>query len=325
MFCKHCGKDIDIKSRTCPYCGEETDFLSGVDGEKKPEHIAEFEEELHNIRTNQPNAADDGDGDEYEDISSYRTGKTKEEKNINNNVSDHLLEKEEKKNKDNEPADEKGVKTWRILMIVCIVVIVVSLIIIAVASSKKNSTPKNTATSDTAATTIVDSTVTNTTGDKNSSTTPSSKANESESSTASTTQPTSATTANKSIQEYLAEAVPNESTAVSNAQTLYADLEAACAKGDFNKFKTYFNSSFRDSEIKAIMDEWQPKCSAYSSFVVGYTHTVSCSDYTYVYIAATINLETQEYVENTFVLTSDGKLDQSEAGKEWLTQAANIV
>ncbi|MBQ9674135.1 MAG: zinc ribbon domain-containing protein [Ruminococcus sp.] len=317
MFCKHCGKDIDIKSRTCPFCGEKTDFLTGIDGGQIPEHIKKFEGELTDILNKHPQSRNNSDGEEYEDISSYHTGPIEEERYINNNVSDHPIKdtqtkrKKNKKSPGDEPADEKGAKVWRVLMIVCIVVIVVSLIIIAIASSMKNRN-QNVSTEDTAVNTTT--TVVNSTETVTSTTVP-----------AETTQPTTVATTQKSIEEYLNEAVSDDDTAMQTAQKFYADFESACASGDYNKFKSYFNSSYSEDDIKKYYDEYQAECAGYSSFVVGYTHTVSCGEFTYVYIAATTNLETGDYVENTFVLSADGKLDQSDGAKAWLAQAPAVT
>ena len=78
-------------------------------------------------------------------------------------------------------------------------------------------------------------------------------------------------------------------------------------------------------EIEEIYNQYKDTCAGYESFIVGYTQTVSCDQYIYVYIASTINTTTSDYVENTFVLSKedgtfkvDGKTD---GAKAYLQQA----
>lgn len=51
MFCKKCGKDIDINSKVCPNCGEETNFLKGIDGSEMPDHLITLKKRLMQLLT----------------------------------------------------------------------------------------------------------------------------------------------------------------------------------------------------------------------------------------------------------------------------------
>ena len=82
MFCKKCGKDIDIKNKICPECGEETGFLKGIDGSEKPEHLEIFENKINRAFNSSPPEAVDEDA-EYEDISSYQTSSSQRERRNN--------------------------------------------------------------------------------------------------------------------------------------------------------------------------------------------------------------------------------------------------
>ena len=80
-----------------------------------------------------------------------------------------------------------------------------------------------------------------------------------------------------------------------------------------------------DAEIEEIYNQYKDTCAGYESFIVGYTQTVSCDQYIYVYVASTTNATTGDYVENTFVLSKedgtfkvDGKTD---GAKAYLQQA----
>ena len=75
MFCKKCGKDIDINSKVCPNCGEETNFLKGIDGSEMPDHLKTFEKEINAAFNGSPVEKVQKD-DEYEDISSYTSSNT---------------------------------------------------------------------------------------------------------------------------------------------------------------------------------------------------------------------------------------------------------
>ena len=84
-------------------------------------------------------------------------------------------------------------------------------------------------------------------------------------------------------------------------------------------------SAYTDAEIEEIYNQYKDTCAGYESFIVGYTQTVSCDQYIYVYIASTTNATTGDYVENTFVLSKedgtfkvDGKTD---GAKAYLQQA----
>ena len=74
MFCKKCGKDIDINSKVCPNCGEETNFLKGIDGSEMPDHLKTSEKEINAAFNGSP--VEKVHEDEYEDISSYTTSNT---------------------------------------------------------------------------------------------------------------------------------------------------------------------------------------------------------------------------------------------------------
>ena len=74
MFCKKCGKDIDINSKVCPNCGEETNFLKGIDGSEMPDHLITFEKEINAAFNGSP--VEKVHEDEFEDISSYTSSNT---------------------------------------------------------------------------------------------------------------------------------------------------------------------------------------------------------------------------------------------------------
>ena len=80
MFCKKCGKDIDINSKVCPNCGEETNFLKGIDGSEMPDHLKTFEKEINAAFNGSP--VEKVHEDEYEDISSYVKGSNEESGNV---------------------------------------------------------------------------------------------------------------------------------------------------------------------------------------------------------------------------------------------------
>lgn len=298
MFCKKCGKDIDIKSKVCPYCGEDTDFLVGIDGDEKPEHLKTFEKEINTAFNGKPVERVREDAEEYEDISTYTTSYDEDDEQ-------RIARREARRtrtSKRDSAVDDTG-KTWKYLAGGCAFVIVVCLIIILVVScgSDKSGTDTTATTPTTVAT------------------------------TAPTTQEETTTvpTTEKSIDEYLDSAVANDTTAVETAQGFYSNLESACASGDYETFKSYFSSVYTDAEIKKIFNENKDTCATYQAFIPGYTTTVSCDKYIYVYIAATTNMETGDYVENTFVLSSDNgafKLDmKSDGAKDWLLKAPTII
>lgn len=299
MFCKKCGKDIDIKNTVCPLCGEETDFLKGIDGSGAPEHLEAFEKEINSAFNRRVSDKPKEEVD-YEDISAYST--TQEEREIR---SQSRREKtSQRKNKlstyfSNNEDDNS--RTWKLLAGGCCAVILICLIIIMAVSCGGGSE------SDVPAPTTTVPVTTQ----------------------APTTETTTVPTTEKSIDEYLETAVVNDQTAVETAQGFYSNLESACAKGDYETFKSYFSASYTDDEIKAIYDQNQATCASYTAFIPGYTQTVSCEKYIYVYIAATTDLTTGNYVENTFVLSSDGgafKLDdKSSGGADWLAKAPTKI
>lgn len=300
MFCKNCGKDIELRNKKCPHCGEETDFLSGIDGSDKPKHLKDFEKQLNLAISGKSVRTPVAEEDTFEDISSYQTTNKAQEdkKEISNNYVEKPLRSRSYDTYDDEA--EKSSQIWRIMASVCIVVIIISLIVIfAVSCSSKKDVPQNDTT--TPATTMPATTV------------------------APTTEPTTTVpTTEKPMEEYLESAVVDDTTAIETVQGFYSNIESACASGDFETFKSYFGPSYSETEIKKIYDDNQTICSQYSTFIPGITTTVSCDKFIYVYIAATTNLETNDYVEHTFVLSSDNgafKLDKSDAAAAWLSQA----
>lgn len=318
MFCKKCGKDIDINSKVCPNCGEETNFLKGIDGSEMPDHLKTFEKEINAAFNGSP--VEKVHEDEFEDISSYTSSNTGfipkvstkeppvEDKNITSSFEKPKKKSKPKKKKKEDYndtyVDDKQSNTWKFVAGGCVVVIVICLIIIFVASCNSNSKPSGGTTTST-----VPSTVATTTAPKNTTTVPA------------TTVPTTA----QSVDSYIQSSTANDTTAVQTAQSFYADIEDACAKGDLAKFKTYFSSAYTDAEIEEIYNQYKDTCAGYESFIVGYTQTVSCDQYIYVYIASTTNTTTNDYVENTFVLSKedgtfkvDGKTD---GAKAYLQQA----
>ena len=318
MFCKKCGKDIDINSKVCPNCGEETNFLKGIDGSEMPDHLKTFEKEINAAFNGSP--VEKVHEDEFEDISSYTSSNTGfipkvstkeppvEDKNITSSFEKPKKKSKPKKKKKEDYndtyVDDKQSNTWKFVAGGCVVVIVICLIIIFVASCNSNSKPGGGTTTST-----VPSTVSTSTSPKNTTTVPT------------TTVPTTA----QSVDSYIQSSTANDTTAVQTAQSFYADIEDACAKGDLTKFKTYFSSAYTDAEIEEIYNQYKDTCAGYESFIVGYTQTVSCDQYIYVYIASTINATTNDYVENTFVLSKedgtfkvDGKTD---GAKAYLQQA----
>lgn len=42
MLCKSCGKNISSTDEKCPFCGDPTGFLVGIDGEEDPDAVAAF-------------------------------------------------------------------------------------------------------------------------------------------------------------------------------------------------------------------------------------------------------------------------------------------
>jgi hypothetical protein len=217
-------------------------------------------------------------------------------------VEKPLREKSSSKRKEDtyDEYEEENSKVWKVLAVICGVVIVVSLIIIFAVSCSNKSGSSEVATT-TAPTTVV-----------------------TESETTTVEETTTVPTTEKSIDEYLSDAVVDDETATETAQGFYSNIESACAKGDYDTFKSYFTSSYTDEEIKNIYDQYQSTCASYSTFITGITQTVSCDKYIYVYIAATTDLDTYDYVENTFVLGTDGsafKLDKSDGATAWLNQA----
>lgn len=318
MFCKKCGKDIDINSKVCPNCGEETNFLKGIDGSEMPDHLKTFEKEINAAFNGSP--VEKVHEDEYEDISSYTSSNTGfipkvstkeppvEDKNITSSFEKPKKKSKPKKKKKEDYndtyVDDKQSNTWKFVAGGCVVVIVICLIIIFVASCNSNSKPGGGTTTST-----VPSTVSTSTAAKNTTTVPA------------TTVPTTA----QSVDSYIQSSTANDTAAVQTAQSFYADIEDACAKGDLTKFKTYFSSAYTDAEIEEIYNQYKDTCAGYESFIVGYTQTVSCDQYIYVYIASTTNTTTSDYVENTFVLSKedgtfkvDGKTD---GAKAYLQQA----
>ena len=275
MFCKKCGKDIDINNTVCPLCGEETDFLKGIDGSEAPEHLEAFEKEINSAFN----------------------------RRVSNKQKDEVAYSDRRNRKNTYFSNEEdNSRTWKLLAGGCCAVILICLIIIMAVScggGSESDTP--------VATTTVPVTTTQ----------------------APTTETTTVPTTEKSIDEYLETAVVNDQTAVETAQGFYSNLQSACANGDYETFKSYFSASYTDDEIKAIYDQNQATCASYTAFVPGYTQTVSCEKYIYVYIAATTDLTTGDYVENTFVLSSDGgafKLDdKSSGGADWLAKAPTKI
>ncbi|MGN0459635.1 MAG: hypothetical protein ACI4HL_01835 [Ruminococcus sp.] len=299
MFCKKCGKDIDIKNTVCPLCGEETDFLKGIDGTEAPEHLDDFEREINSAFNKRVSSKPKEESD-YEDISAYST--PPEEREIRSQ-SKRERSSQRRRRDTYSPEDEgDNSRTWKLLAGGCCAVIVICLIIIMAVScgGSEESEPVATTTVPVATTTQ-----------------------------APTTETTTVPTTEKSVDEYLESAAVNDSTAVETAQGFYSNLYSACAQGDYDTFKSYFSSSYTDAEIKAIYDENQATCASYTEFIPGYTQTVSCEKYIYVYIAATTDTTTGDYVENTFVLSSDGgafKLDdKSDGGADWLSKAPTKI
>lgn len=317
MFCKKCGKDIDVNCKTCPNCGEETDFLKGIDGNEMPDHLKSFENEI-NAAFNGAPVEKVQEEVEYEDISSYTTSNTGfipkvdtetevvEDNNITSSVERSKRKRKPKTQVDLSDTydDDSMSNVWKIVAGGSAVIIVICLIIIFVVSCNSNKTPSDTATSTTVATTTT--TVPKTT-------------------VSTTTVPTT----EKSVENYVQDAVLNDSTAVETAQTLYSNIEDACAKNDFDKFKTYFSSAYTEDEIQEIYNQYKDTCSAFATFIPGYTNTVSCDKYIYVYIAATTNADTGDYVENTFVLTEENgafKVDgKTDGAKAYLQQAPSKI
>lgn len=317
MFCKKCGKDIDVNSNTCPNCGEETDFLKGIDGNEMPDHLKSFENEINAAFNGAPVEKVQEDV-EYEDISSYTTSNTgfipkveAEEDVVEDNNITSSVERPKRKRKSkvqvdlSDTYDDDGMSNiWKIVAGGSAVVIVICLIIIFVVSCNSNKTPSDTVTSTTVATTTT--TVPKTT-------------------VSTTTVPTT----EKSVETYVQDAVLNDSTATQTAQTFYSNIEDACAKNDFDKFKTYFSSAYTEDEIQEIYNQYKDTCAAYETFIPGYTNTVSCDKYIYVYIAATTNATTGDYVENTFVLTEENgtfKVDgKTDGAKAYLQQAPSKI
>ena len=296
MFCKKCGKDIDIKNSVCPLCGEETDFLRGIDGTETPKHLDDFEREINSAFNRRVSSKPKEEVD-YEDISAYST--SQEEREIRSGSTRERASRRRKNTYSQEDMDSS--RTWKLLAGGCCAVILICLIIIMAVScgGSDESTP--------VATTTVPVTTTQ----------------------APTTEPTTVPTTEKSVDEYLESAVVNDTTAVETAQGFYSNLYSACAQGDYDTFKSYFSSSYTDAEIKEIYDANQATCASYTEFIPGYTNTVSCEKYIYVYIAATTDSVTGDYVENTFVLSSDGgafKLDnKSDGAKDWLSKAPSKI
>ncbi len=300
MFCKKCGKDIDIKNKVCPYCGEETNFLPGINGGKKPHHLENFEKEINRAfnerRTNYK------DEDEYQDISSYQTKKSQRDYDLENDTyrerpagTQRRVRRSTNRKTDGE---YKTSSSYKIIAAACCIVILVCLIIIMAVSCGNGDDGKtdSTTTPATTATTVTVEPSTETT----------------------TTQPA------KSVDEYLQDAVVDDSAAIETAQGFYSNIEAACAGNDIETFKSFFSSSYTDAEIQEIYNNNHAVAAGLAEFIPGYTQTISCEKYIYVYIAATTNSSTGDYVENTFVLSSDGgafKLDKSQAATEWLTKA----
>ena len=299
MFCKKCGKDIDIKNTVCPLCGEETDFLKGIDGSGAPEHLEAFEKEINSAFNRRVSDKPKEEVD-YEDISAYST--TQEEREIRSQSRrERTSQRKNKLSTYFSNNEDDNSRTWKLLAGGCCAVILICLIIIMAVSCGGGSE------SDVPAPTTTVPVTTQ----------------------APTTETTTVPTTEKSIDEYLETAVVNDQTAVETAQGFYSNLESACAKGDYETFKSYFSASYTDDEIKAIYDQNQATCASYTVFIPGYTMTVSCEKYIYVYIAATTDLTTGNYVENTFVLSSDGgafKLDdKSSGGADWLAKAPTKI
>ena len=94
MFCKKCGKDIDINSKVCPNCGEKTNFLKGIDGSEMPDHLKTFEKEINAAFNGSP--VEKVHEDEYEDISSY-TSSRKLQVQLKNQRKSQRLRKRKKK------------------------------------------------------------------------------------------------------------------------------------------------------------------------------------------------------------------------------------
>lgn len=313
MFCKKCGKDIDVNSKTCPNCGEETDFLKGIDGSEMPDHLKSFEKEINAAFNGAPVERVQEDV-EYEDISSYTNSNTgfipkvdtKEEIVEDNNITSSVERpKRNRKEKiDMDTYEEDGMSNiWKFVAGGSAVIIVICLIIIFAVSCNSTKTPSETNTSTTVATTT---------------TAP-------ETTVSTTTVPTT----EKSVENYVQDSTLNDTTATQTAQTFYANIEEACAKNDFEKFKTYFSSAYTEDEIQEIYNQYKDTCAAYETFIPGYTNTVSCDKYIYVYIAATTNATTGDYVENTFVLTEENgtfKVDgKTDGAKAYLQQAPSKI
>ncbi|MCH5202431.1 MAG: zinc ribbon domain-containing protein [Oscillospiraceae bacterium] len=328
MFCKNCGKDIDIKSIACPYCGEDVDFLTGIDGKEKPYHLETFEDEI-NTAFNNRSSKKEVEQVEYEDISAYQTSRSTPEYDLDEEEKAYIPRRTSRKrrSRDTYDSDEreynnsyeeqddndyssdydyddyKSGNGWKLIAAVCCGVILICLIIIMAVSCGSGSSDSDPVATEPITTVPV---VT----------------------TEATTEPTT-TVPEKSVDEYLEDAYANDATAIETAQGFYSNLEKACADGDFDTFKTYFSSSYTEEEIRGFFDQYSATAATYTDFIPGYTNTVSCDKYIYVYIAATTNVTTGDYVENTFVLTSEGgafKLDnKSVYCKEWMTKAPTLL
>lgn len=299
MFCKKCGKDIDIKSKVCPECGEDTEFLKGIDGSEKLEHLEDFENEI-NQAFNSISVEMENEEAEYEDISSYQT--PAEERSVEKDSEKAVFSesrRSERRKKDDSYDEDNG-STWKILATVCGVIILVCLIIIISVScgGGKSSEETQPTTVTTVATTV------------------------------STTEPTTQPATEKPVSEYLETAVVDDEVAIETVQGFYSNLEAACAGDDIEAFSQFFAPSYSEEEIQSLYDQYHNQCAEYSTFIPGITNTVSCDKYIYAYVAATTNIETSDYVENTFVLSSDNgafKLDKSDGANAFMAEAPNKI
>ncbi len=292
MFCKKCGKDIDIKNKVCPECGEDTDFLKGIDGDEKLEHLDAFEREINTAFNNIP-AETTAEEVKYEDISSYKT--PAEERKVIRETRRTTAPRRRTRATETDTYEESG-NTWKILATVCAVIILVCLIIIiSVSCGSKTSTGETTQTTAPVTTTVL-----------------------------TTTETTTVATTEKPVEEYISTAVVDDANAIEAVQGFYSNMEAACAGDDIEAFKEFFTASYTDEEIQSIYNQYHSQCTAYQTFIPGITTTVSSEKYIYTYIAATTNLDTLDYVENTFVLSSEGgafKLDKSEGATAYMAQA----
>ncbi len=263
-----------------------------------PDHLITFEKEINAAFNGSP--VEKVHEDEFEDISSYTSSNTGfipkvstkeppvEDKNITSSFEKPKKKSKPKKKKKEDYndtyVDDKPSNTWKFVAGGCVVVIVICLIIIFVASCNSNSKPSGGTTTST-----VPSTVAKTTAPKNTTTVPA------------TTVPT----LHKVLIPTFSHQLLTTLQQYRQLKAFYADIEDACAKGDLAKFKTYFSSAYTDAEIEEIYNQYKDTCAGYESFIVGYTQTVSCDQYIYVYIASTINTTTSDYVENTFVLSKE--------------------